>query len=56
MKKRTIKEIALELLDKYEESEERIIWEFSGDIDGDEEELRKEIESYKNEIQGAKHE
>ena len=51
MKKRTIKEIALELLEKYHYAKEGFIWECSGDIEDDIKKLKKEVSDYKNEIQ-----
>ena len=51
---RTIKEIALELLDKYAIAQESVIWEYSGDIDGDIEKLKKEVANYKDEIKRSK--
>ena len=47
---RTIKEIALELLDKYAIAQESVIWEYSGNIDEEVENLRKEVANYKDEI------
>ena len=47
---RTIKEIALELLDKYAEAQRGIIWEYSGDIDGATKSLEEEVKGYDNEI------
>ena len=47
---RTIKEIALELLEKYEYAQQSVIWEWSGDIEGDEKKLKKEVAKYKKEI------
>lgn len=47
---RTIKEIALELLDKYAEAQRGIIWEYSGDIDGATKSLEEEVKEYENEI------
>ena len=47
----TLKEIALELVEKYEDAEESRIWEYSGRIEEDEEELRLEIENYKKKIE-----
>lgn len=46
----TIKEIAMELLKKYEEAKTTVIWEYSGNIDGDIKKLKKEIGRYKKEI------
>ena len=50
---RTVKEIALELLDKYEEAQRGIIWEYSGDIDGTTKALEEEVKEYENEINTA---
>ena len=50
---RTIKEIALELLDKYAEAQRGIIWEYSGDIDGTTKALEEEVKKYENEINNA---
>ena len=50
---RTIKEIALELLNKYYEAEESRIWERSGDIDGDLAELQELVIKYKHEIESV---
>ena len=47
---RTLKEIALELLDKYAEAQRGIIWEYSGDIDGATKSLEEEVKGYENEI------
>lgn len=47
---RTLKEIALELLDKYAIAQESVIWEHSGNIEEDVEDLRKEVADYKDEI------
>jgi hypothetical protein len=51
---RTIKEIALELLDKYAIAQESVIWEHSGNIEEDVENLRKEVANYKDEIRRSK--
>ena len=55
MKKRmrTLKEIAIELLEKYEASETACIWEYSSDIRGTEKELENEIAEYRKEIEQA---
>ena len=53
---RIVKEIALELLNKYYESEEYCIWERSGDIDGDLEELQELVAKYRDEIEHATNE
>jgi len=45
-----LKEIALELLDKYRSSEESCIYEFSGSIAYDLKHLEKEVEEYKEKI------
>ena len=45
-----LKEIALELLYKYRDSEESCIWEFSGSIDHDLKALEEEVEEYKEKI------
>lgn len=42
-----LKSIALELLQKYEESETSVIWEFSGDIAKSEENLAVEVAKYR---------
>ena len=41
------------LLSKYEEEAEAVIWEYSWNIDEDIDELRKEIEDYKEQINGV---
>lgn len=51
--KRTLKEIALELLWLYRDSEARWIEEFCVDIDGELDKLGKEIEALKREIEDA---
>ena len=43
----TLKDIALELLQKYEESETSLIWEYSGDIDKSEKYLDAEVAKYR---------
>lgn len=43
----TLKSIALELLQKYEETQTSLIWEYSGDIDKSEENLAAEVEKYR---------
>ena len=50
-KMRNIKEIALDLLNKYEKAEESVIWEYSGDIDGDVEQLKRLVNKYRDEIE-----
>ena len=42
-----LKDIALELLQKYEESETSLIWEYSGDIDKSEKILDAEVSRYR---------
>lgn len=49
MNKEKIRELFLELLEKYEMSEMQVIEEF-GVGDGEEESLYKEIEEYKNKL------
>lgn len=51
MKKRTLKEIALELLEMYEFSESERINEYSISIDDDLSELRNIIAQYRKEIE-----
>ena len=53
MKKRTrtLKQIAIELLEKYEASETTCIYEYSGDINSATKELDKEIAEYRKEIE-----
>ena len=41
------------ILSKYEEEAEAVIWEYSWNIDEDIDELRKEIEDYKAQINGV---
>ena len=48
---RTLKEIAIELLEKYEASETDCIYEYSGDINSATKELDKEIAEYHKEIE-----
>ena len=43
----TLKGIALELLQKYEESETSVIWEYSGDIEKSEKYLDAEVAKYR---------
>lgn len=50
-KTRNIKEIALDLLNKYEEAKESVIWEYSGDIDGDVAQLKMLVNKYRDEIE-----
>lgn len=53
MKKRTLKEIALELLGMYEEAQGRIIDKYCVNIDYEQKLLSEEIEKYKQEIENA---
>jgi hypothetical protein len=46
----TLKEIALELLGKYRDSEESLIWEYSGDIQKSMENLDNICNTYRNMI------
>ena len=48
---RTLKEIAIELLEKYEASETACIYEYSGDFNSATKELDKEIAEYRKEIE-----
>lgn len=48
-----LKEIALELLNKYNNSERNVIWEYSGSIDQDLNELEDECKWYHEEIEAA---
>ena len=48
-----LKEIALELLNKYNNSERNVIWEYSGSIDRDLNELEDECKWYREEIEAA---
>lgn len=50
---KTLKQIAFELLEKYEEQSETVIYEFSGSIYDDLEDLAKEAEDYKRAIEAA---
>lgn len=49
----TLKEIAIELLEKYETSEGMLIWESSTDIRYSEKVLAKEIRKYRKMIEQA---
>ena len=51
---RTIKEIALELLEKYEYAETTVIWEYSGNIDKEIKDLKREVAKYKKEIKESR--
>ena len=48
---KTLKEIALELVDKYYGSETTVIWGYSGNIDRAIEQLDKECNAYRAEIE-----
>lgn len=50
---RRLKDIALELLDKYKDSETHVIWECSGSIDKDLKDLEDEYKWYHKEIEAA---
>ena len=52
-KPKTLKEIAIELLEKYEASETCCIWEYSGNIRQSEKLLKKEINKYRKMIEAA---
>lgn len=47
----TLKEIALELLEKYKGAEEAVIWEYSVDIEGELETLHKYCEKRRKQIE-----
>lgn len=49
----SLKKIALEILELYRKAEESVIWEYSGDIEGELKELATEIEKYKKQIEDA---
>jgi ribosomal protein S17E len=53
VRKRTMKEIALELLAQYKAAETTIIWDFSCNIEDSEKKLEKKIAAYKAEIEEA---
>lgn len=42
----TLKKIALELLEKYRDAEEAVIWEYSGDIEKALQKLSDECDAY----------
>lgn len=46
-----LKKIALELLSKYKNSEENVIWEYSGNIQEDTDNLVAEVEKYRERIE-----
>lgn len=52
-KPKTLKEIAIELLEKYEASETTAIWEYSPNIRLSEEMLKKEVAKYRKMIDKA---
>jgi hypothetical protein len=56
MSKRTLKEIALALLEQYRDAKESLIWEYSGSIDEDTEILEAEVARIRQEIEVADHE
>ena len=47
---RQLRDLAFNLLDKYNEAQDKVIWEFSYSIKEDEEKLEREIERYSNSI------
>ena len=53
MTKMTLKEIALDLLEKYRESETGVIWEYSGHIEESLKKLDAECEKYREKIEEA---
>ena len=52
-KKRTLKEIALDLLEMYNEAESGIIWEYSGSIENSLKALEIEVSKIRQEIEEA---
>ena len=48
-----LKLIALELLEKYRQSERSLIWEYSGNIRESEKQLEEECREYKKRIEGC---
>ena len=46
-----LKQIALELLEKYRQSERSLIWEYSGNIREDEKLLEEECREYRKRIE-----
>lgn len=53
MADQTLKEIALELLEKYKRSETTVVYEYGSDIDAELSDLETEYQKYKNEIETA---
>ena len=53
MADQTLKEIALELLEKYKKSERAVIYEYGSDIEGELFDLEAEYQEYKNAIETA---
>ena len=53
MSKRTLKEIALDLLKQYRDAKESLIWEYSGSIDEDTKRLEEEVAKIRQEIEEA---
>lgn len=49
-----LKQIAMELLEKYRQSERSLIWEYSGNISESERLLEEECREYKKRIEGCK--
>ena len=49
-----LKQIAMELLEKYRQSERSLIWEYSGNIRESERLLEKECREYRKRIEGCK--
>ena len=43
MSERTLKEIALDLLEQYKDAKETVIWEYSGSIDADIKKLKEKV-------------
>lgn len=53
MSERTLKEIALDLLEQYKDAKETVIWEYSGSIDEDIKRLEAEVEKTRQEVECA---
>ena len=56
MSKRTLKEIALYILEMYEDAQEAVIWEYSGSINEDIKRLEEKVAKIRQEIEEADHE
>lgn len=56
MSNRTLKEIALDLLEQYMDAKESLIWENSGNIDEDTKRLEEKVTKIRQEIEEVDHE